>query len=204
VERLRPSPSDPPHVVRGRKRLVKASVKLFRANSYHATSVGDVAREAGISVGAVYLYIKTKSDLLVLLFNDVVEEYQKRVYLISELDGTATEKLAASIREYYTVLDKHHAKTEIMYHEYGSMDSDVRAYIRSVEEDLEASLNKILLNGMESGEFAQVDPRLCARNILWLGHMWALNRGGVRSQMSIDEFIAAQTAFFFAALRPTA
>lgn len=81
---------------------------------------------------------------------------------------------------------------------------DVRAYIRSVEEELEATRVKILLNGTESGQFAQVDPRLCARSILWLGHLWALNRGGVRSQMSLDEFIAAQTAFFFAALRPAA
>lgn len=36
---------------------------------------------------------------------------------------------------------------------------DVRAYIRSVEEELEATRVKILLNSTESGQFAQVDPR---------------------------------------------
>jgi AcrR family transcriptional regulator len=200
IKRLAPSPDDPPHIVKGRARLVKAATKLFREKSYHSTSVGDVAREAEISVGAVYLYIKTKSDLLVLLFNDVVEEYKSRVYLINELDGTASARLETAIREYYSVLDKHHAKTEIMYHEYGAMEPEARAYIRQVEDDLESVVYKILISGIETGEFVAVDARLYARNMLWLGHMWALNRGGVRSSMTVDKFIAGQVDFFMRAL----
>lgn len=179
---------------------MKAATKLFREKSYHATSVGDVAREADVSVGAVYLYIKTKSDLLVLLFNEVVEEYKSRVYIISELGGTATARLSRAIREYYSVMDKHHAKTEIMYHEYRAMDPDVRAYIRKVEDDLESAVYKILISGIETGEFAAVDARLYARNILWLGHLWALNRGSVRSSMNIENFVTAQITFFMRAL----
>jgi len=199
---LAPSPDDPAHIVRGRERLVKAAIKLFREKSYHATSVLDVAREAEISVGAVYLYIKTKSDLLALLFTEVVEEYKQRVYLISELDGTATEKLRIAIREYYSVLDKYHLRTEIMYHEYLSMEPDVRTYVRQVEEELETAVCRIVIAGIKSGELAQLDARLCARNALWLGHLWALNRGGVRSSMTIDEFIEAQTDFLVRALAP--
>jgi AcrR family transcriptional regulator len=200
IDRLAASPDDPAHIVKGRARLVRAATKLFREKSYHSTSIGDVAREADISVGAVYLYIKTKSDLLVLLFNDVVEEYKSRVYMISELDGSAAAKLGTAITEYYSVLDNHHAKTEIMYHEYGAMDADARAYVRRVEDELESAICKILISGIEAGEFTSVDARLYARNILWLGHLWALNRGGVRSSMTIDQFTAAQIDFFMRAL----
>jgi AcrR family transcriptional regulator len=204
VDRLMPSPDDPAHIVKGRERLARAAVRLFRKQSYHATSVGDVAREADISVGAVYLYIKTKSDLLVLLINEVFEEYRQRIYLISELDGTATEKLSAAIREYFLVLDKHHAKTEITYHEYNALPPDVRAYILQVEAELETAFAAIIAAGITSGEFAPGDsehyPLDAARNTLWLGHLWALNRGGVRRRMKIDEFITTQTNFIIRAL----
>jgi hypothetical protein len=39
-----------------------------------------------------------------------------------------------------------------------------------------------------------------ARATKWLGHLWALNRGGVRRRMKIDEFITTQTNFIIHAL----
>lgn len=201
-----PSPDDPAHIVKGRQRLVRAATKLFRKQSYHATSMSDVAREADISVGAVYLYIKTKSDLLVLLINEVFEDYRQRIYIVGELDGTATEKLAAAIREYFQVLNKHLPKTEITYHEYRALTPDVLTYMHQVEAELENAFAAIIADGIATGEFAAGDSehhaRDVARNAIWLGHLWALNRGGIRRLMKIDEFISTQTDFVLRALRP--
>lgn len=206
IERLAPSPEDPAHVVKGRRQLVRAATKLFRKQSYHATSVSDVAREADISVGAVYLYIKTKSDLLALLINEVFEDYRQRIYLVNELEGTAIEKLTTAISEYFHVLNKHLHKTEITYHEYGAMPPDLRAYMHQVEGELEAAFAAIVDHGIATGEFAAGDSEHhaldIARNAIWLGHLWALNRGGIRRLSSIDEFIATQTDFLLRALRP--
>jgi AcrR family transcriptional regulator len=200
VARLAPSPQNPPHVVRGRQRLVEAATALFSTKSYHETSVGDVASKAGISVGAVYLYIETKSDLLFLILNEVVERYRERVYLISDMEGSSQERLSMAIREYYLVLDRHHVKTEIMYHEFGALMPDVKKYLRQAETDLEQAFVKIINAGIESAEFSSVDADLYARNILWIGHLWALNRGGVRRSMSIEQFISAETEFFLRAM----
>ncbi len=67
-------PSDPKE--RKRLKLVGAATELFVAQGYRKTSVDEVARRAGVSKGTVYLYFKTKGELLL---HAIVEE--KRRYL---------------------------------------------------------------------------------------------------------------------------
>jgi AcrR family transcriptional regulator len=48
---------------RNREALVAAAARLFWLNGYHATSIADIAAEAGIPVGNVYYYFRTKADV---------------------------------------------------------------------------------------------------------------------------------------------
>lgn len=179
-----------------RSELAEAATQLFRAKGYGSTSISEIAQAAGVSVGAVYLYIKSKPDLLLLIFSDVVELYEKRIFQIRDMRGTATERLHTAILEYYTVLDQHHARTEVMYHEFGHLDPSTREYVSAVEDDLVAVVRSIVEQGISAREFRQVNTDLMAQMILWNGHMWALNRGRVRNRMSLEEFIAQQTEVF--------
>jgi AcrR family transcriptional regulator len=44
--------------------ILYAALKLFASKGYHATGVKDIAAEVGITHGTIYLYFKTKEDLL--------------------------------------------------------------------------------------------------------------------------------------------
>ena len=64
----------------GEKRdlILRAATKVFAQNGYFQSQVADVARVAGVAAGTVYLYFKSKDDLLVSIFersmNDVLAE----------------------------------------------------------------------------------------------------------------------------------
>ncbi|WDT80925.1 MAG: helix-turn-helix domain containing protein [Candidatus Manganitrophus sp.] len=49
---------------RRRKELLEVSLRLFSENGYDATSIRDIAREAGITEGLIYHYFQGKKDLL--------------------------------------------------------------------------------------------------------------------------------------------
>ncbi len=61
-----------------RDAILKAATKVFAQNGYFQSQVADVARVAGVAAGTVYLYFKSKDDLLVSIFersmNDVLAE----------------------------------------------------------------------------------------------------------------------------------
>ncbi len=46
-----------------RQRLVTAAIEQFHRNGYARTSLADVAKAAGLSVGNVFYYFKAKDDL---------------------------------------------------------------------------------------------------------------------------------------------
>ena len=67
VRRPRPgNPNTPP----GPKRdaILRAAIDVFAERGYFNAQVADVARAAGIAAGTVYLYFKSKDDLLVSIF----------------------------------------------------------------------------------------------------------------------------------------
>jgi TetR/AcrR family transcriptional regulator len=56
-----------------------AAKKLFFSNGFQHTSMELIAKQAGISKGAVYLYFKNKEDLYLSLMAPVASEFEKRL-----------------------------------------------------------------------------------------------------------------------------
>jgi len=52
-----------------RQRILQAAAKIFARNGYHLSLLGDIAREAGIHVTALYYYFDTKEHLVEEMLN---------------------------------------------------------------------------------------------------------------------------------------
>src|SRR3989304_996699 len=57
------------------QQIIEAAVRVFAREGYYNSRVSDIAREAGIAAGTIYLYFKTKDDILVTLFRDKMAEF---------------------------------------------------------------------------------------------------------------------------------
>jgi TetR/AcrR family fatty acid metabolism transcriptional regulator len=66
-----------------RERILRAAVKVFAKSGFFAARVSEVAKAAGVADGTIYLYFKSKDELLVSLFEDRVERLL--AYLREEL-----------------------------------------------------------------------------------------------------------------------
>src|SRR5580693_10562783 len=66
-----------------RERILDAAVRVFARKGFHSTRVSEVAKAAGVADGTIYLYFKSKDELLVSLFEDRVERLL--AYLREEL-----------------------------------------------------------------------------------------------------------------------
>ena len=71
ARQLAPAPRDlRPASPRGDKReaILRAAIDVFASRGFFHAQVADVAREAGVAAGTVYLYFRSKDDLLVSIF----------------------------------------------------------------------------------------------------------------------------------------
>ena len=57
-----------------REAILKAATRVFAQNGFFQSQVADVARAAGVAAGTVYLYFRSKDDLLVSLFERTMRQ----------------------------------------------------------------------------------------------------------------------------------
>jgi AcrR family transcriptional regulator len=70
--------------------IITAALNLFVANGYHATSINMIAREAGIAIGLMYHYFKSKEELLTYIMKEHLMQIQ--ALALRELGSKTGEK----------------------------------------------------------------------------------------------------------------
>lgn len=58
-----------------REAILRAAIKVFAGNGYFNSKVADIAREAGVADGTVYLYFKSKDEILHSIFDRAMAEF---------------------------------------------------------------------------------------------------------------------------------
>ena len=56
------------------ERILRAATKVFATRGFFGAQVADVARAADVAAGTVYLYFKSKDDLLIAIFERTMSE----------------------------------------------------------------------------------------------------------------------------------
>jgi TetR/AcrR family fatty acid metabolism transcriptional regulator len=75
-----------------RERILDGALKAFARKGFYNTKVSEIASEAGVADGTIYLYFKNKDDLLISLFEDKMEWIINR--LNSELESVEGDAVA--------------------------------------------------------------------------------------------------------------
>lgn len=74
-----------------RERILQGALRAFAKKGFYNTKVSEIASEAGVADGTIYLYFKNKDDLLISLFEDRMEFLIDR--LQTELDAVGDDVL---------------------------------------------------------------------------------------------------------------
>src|SRR5256886_8589320 len=67
-------PAIRPVIADKRSAILRAAISVFANNGYFNSKVADIARAAGVADGTVYLYFKSKEEILHSVFDRSMEE----------------------------------------------------------------------------------------------------------------------------------
>jgi TetR/AcrR family fatty acid metabolism transcriptional regulator len=77
-----------PNVADKREAILRAATKVFARNGYFNAKVADIARAAGVADGTVYLYFKSKEEILHSIFDrsmgEAIMEGRRQLDAISD------------------------------------------------------------------------------------------------------------------------
>ena len=150
-----------------RQRILEAARKRFRYYGVKKTTMQEIARDAGLAVGTLYLYFKDKDDLLVACTEEYVARHRRQAEAILACDASAGDKL----RRY--VLDRFRASQATRAGGGRPAAELLREVLRvRPERRLEEGRTmaeyfvRILRLGIEAGELYTEDPERDARVFL--------------------------------------
>ena len=94
----------PAHEQQRRAHILDAAQACFARQGYRATSMDDVVRESGLSVGAIYTYFASKEDLFLALCEQRAEHTLAYMNELFRQPGPMTEKCRAAVDYFFSML----------------------------------------------------------------------------------------------------
>ena len=149
--------------------ILTAALKLFSEKGFALTKLNDVAKEAGVSKGTLYLYFDGKEALFKAVINVFVlpqiekaeEQAEQYSGSISELMFELQERWRANVLE--TELS---GISKIMMAEASNFPELAQFYLENVIHRTRSFVENIISIGIERGEFISCNSEYAARAFL--------------------------------------
>lgn len=156
--------------------VVQKATELFIDRGFAEVSVNEIADFAGISVGSLYKYIRTKEDLLWLVMQSIYGTLEDILEAERREASNPGQALDQAVRRLFGAVDTVSRGILLMYREYRNLPPGGQQEFMQREQRILDIFRVIIEEGNASGNFRCPHPGVAALNILMAAHAWSLKR----------------------------
>jgi TetR/AcrR family fatty acid metabolism transcriptional regulator len=136
-------------------RILDAAVRVFAQKGFFKARISDIAKEAGVADGTVYLYFKNKDDILIQVFEVNLDRILKELHLqLSVLPGPL-EKLERWFRYQVELFQSNKELVEVLIVEIRQSRRFMKEYTPNLYFAYLDILGSVLKEGKEEGVFVE-------------------------------------------------
>jgi len=175
-----------------KSQIMEAAQSVVVAKGYGDSRMDDIVKKANLSKGAIYWYYKSKKEIYLSLVDYWFDEYSKGVLSNLEDKKKSSDQLKVLFNYFIDQFDQNPATFKIMveFWRMAGLDNDFNSKLQDVYSHFLKYIIDIIKNGIENGEFNNVDPRITALSILVNieGIHWFIlfDKSGVEAHEYID------------------
>ena len=167
------------------QQIIDAAIRVFARKGYWSSRVSDIAREAGIAAGTIYLYFTTKEEILTTLFRQKMAGFVSAVWRDITEERDAVAKMRRLVYLHFEILEQHADLAAVVQVELrqgqkffrGPATPEIAAYF--------ALIAAVLEDGVAAGVFRNDLPVKLAAKMLFgvmdqMATSWVLGKRGYR------------------------
>jgi AcrR family transcriptional regulator len=171
----------PPRSENQRERIMHEAAILFARAGFDASSLNDLAEEAGISKAGIYHYFKTKQDVYDAIIIKTLEGLWDHVSATVGNVAEPQEKLLAFMTAHADFFERNYWAFRCMLVSFSGMSAPISRHEAVVlREHYEHLLRDVIADGVRQGQFREVDAAATGRAVLsmlnWMAR-WFLPGG---------------------------
>ena len=157
--------SEPARVEAARRAILRAASEVFRRKGFHGAGMRDIAAELGVAVGKLYYWFENKEALLAFCQEDCLSRLLDAAQRVTRADAGADVRLALLVEGHLRSLNEG-TPGSLAHLEVESLSEPRRTGIQRLRDRYERVVRDLVAEGMASGVFRAVDPKLAALAIL--------------------------------------
>ena len=173
--------------------ICDAALKLFSHKGFHQTTVRELADACGLGIGTLYSYIKTKDDILLLVYRRILRTFEARMLRATHGIQDPRIQLRAALEETVKIYDECRDAVLLLYQESHALGRQGLQGLFEVDRAYVGIFREILERGNAAGIFAVQEPHLLAVCILFLCAVWDMKRWNLE-QYTLDAMVECLTS----------
>jgi len=111
-----------------RQKIIRAATKVFARHGFYHSKVSEIAREAEVADGTIYLYFKNKDDLLISIFEESMDQFLTLTRNEIEKETDPLAKLRRFVRLHMTMMEKNPRLAEVIQVELRQSSKFLKEY----------------------------------------------------------------------------
>ncbi len=168
---------------------VKAS-KLFAKKGYAGSSMREISKATGITIGNLYDYITKKEDVLCLVFDAFYSTWTENLkkHGVFDIEDPA-EQLRAAVRKMLELVHNYQDMALLMYRESKHLPKDFLKITLQKETEFIECFEKILKRGKDEKVFTISDPFFAASMIVYQISFESLRGWSLKGRYTDEEIM---------------
>jgi AcrR family transcriptional regulator len=154
---------------------------------FNAAGMREIAAAADMPVSSLYQYVRSKDDLLTLIFDSYLDETVEKVReAAAKSHDSAAARLRSAIATNLKSFDRYRRQIRLMNRETVSLGPVARRRVFDHMRTYIGLFSELVADGTRNREFRKVDPELFANLILMLCEVWPLRAWALKN-FSLDQ-----------------
>ena len=157
---------------RRRQQIIVAAKRIFSAKGFNKATMEDIAKDAEISPGTIYLYFKNKDELYASLSIRILQHLNIRLEHVKNQNNLNDEQRIASLKDaLYDIYDFDPLILINLFHLQSSeslknLSPELLAEIKRLSQSSLKIMSDIFSEGISTGVFIKANPNALA-DIFW-------------------------------------
>lgn len=134
-------------------KIIEAAIRVFSRQGFFHARISDIAKEAQVADGTIYLYFNNKYDILISLFEEEIGKIILEVKLLLEKEDDPRQMLRIFALHHLKMMDDRRELAEVLQMELRQSNKFMREYRNTKFVEYLDIVSGIVKQGQASGIF---------------------------------------------------
>lgn len=172
-------------------KIISAATKVFAKKGFFTARISDIAKEAKVADGTIYLYFNNKYDILLSVFEEEVGKIVDNTKKLLEKEDDPVEMLKVYITEHLIAMKKNRYLAEVIQIELRQTNKVIKTYRDTKFNEYVTMIADIIQLGQKQGSYSSEINPIIAKRIIFgaLDEVCRVWNASLESHYTLDEVV---------------